>query len=94
MDRDYRDRLYLELVEKIVEMGYPKSFGEQIGKALGSEKALMRMIGYLYSVRPKTAEEIADEMLAIVSDRDRWVQKKQAEYYNSKYNELLRDGLE
>ena len=94
MDTGYRDRLYSELVEKIEEMGYPKSFGEQIGQALGSEKALMRMIGYLYSVRPKTAEKIADEMLAIMSDRDRWVQKKQAEYYNSKYNELLRNGLE
>lgn len=94
MDKDYRDRLYSELVQKIEEMGYPKQFGEQIGQTLGSEKALMRMIGYLYSVCPKTAEEIADEMLAIVSDRDRWVQKKQAEYYNSKYNELLRDGLE
>lgn len=94
MDTSYRDRLYAQLVEKIEEMGYPKDFGEQIGQALESEKALMRMVGYLYSVHPKTAEEIADEMLAILSDRDRWVQKKQAEYYNSKYNELLRNGLE
>ena len=46
-------------------MGYPKSFGEQIGKTLGSEKALMRMIGYLYSVRPKTAEEIADLVVPV-----------------------------
>ena len=35
-----------------------------------------------------------DEMLAIMSDRDSWVRKKKAEYYNSKYNELLLHGLE
>ena len=94
MDSDYRDRLKSELIQTIEKMGYPKSFGEEIAKALGSEKLLMRMLGYLYHVKPKTAEEIADEMLAILSDRDRWIQKKQAEYYNSKYNELLMYGLD
>ena len=36
----------------------------------------------------------ADEMLAIMSDRERWIQKKEAEYYNSRYNDLLNNGLE
>ena len=39
------------------------------------------------------AEEIADEMLAIMEDRNRWIQKKEAEYYNAKYNEMLYNGL-
>ena len=39
------------------------------------------------------AEEIADEMLAIMSDRDRWIQKKQAEEANARYNELIYYGL-
>ena len=42
---------------------------------------------------PKSADEIADEMLAIMEDRERWIQKKTAEYYNSKYNELLYYGI-
>ena len=54
---------------------------------------MSRMIGYLHHAKPRTAEEIADEMLAILDDRRRWVNKKSAEYYNSKYNELLYYGL-
>lgn len=43
--------------------------------------------------KPRNAEEIADEMLAISSEINAWRKKKEAEYYNSKYNELLQDGL-
>ena len=75
---DERERIYRQLVETIVKMGYPEGFG----------------LGYLKAAKPKTAEEIADEMLAIMDDRERWIQKKSAEYYNSKYNELLWYGLE
>ena len=53
-----------------------------------------RMTGYLLSAKPRTEEEIVDEMLAIMSDRDRWIQKKEAEYYNQKYNEYLSSGFE
>jgi hypothetical protein len=51
------------------------------------------MIGYLRHARPRSAEEIADEMLAIMEDRERWIQKKSAQFYNSKYNEILYYGL-
>lgn len=83
-----------DLIETIVKMGYPQEFGEAIADNLRTEKTMGRMIGYLLSAKPQSAEEIADEMLAICEDRNRWIQKKQAEYYNSKYNELLYYGLE
>ncbi len=86
-------RAYRELVEAITNMGYPEEFGKAIAKSLGSEKTMERMTAYLHQAKPRTAEEIADEMLAIQSDRDRWVKKKEAEYYNSKYNQLLNEGL-
>ena len=35
----------------------------------------------------------ADAMLAIMKDRERWVKKKSAQYYNSRYNEILYYGL-
>ena len=54
---------------------------------------MSRMIRYLRNANPRSAEEIADEMLAIMEDRNRWVQKKEAEYYNAKYNEMLYNGL-
>ena len=34
-----------------------------------------------------------DDELAICDDRDRWRKKKEAEFYNQKYNELIWDGL-
>ena len=88
-----RERLAKELVETIVRMGYPEEFGHAIVQNLRTEKTMSRMIGYLKHAKPRSAEEIADEMLAIMEDRKRWIQKKEAEYYNSKYNEILYFGL-
>ena len=85
---------YRELIGTIVRMGYPEEFGKLIARNLGSEKTMRRMTAYLHSAKPRSAEEIADEMLAIMSDRERWIQKKEAEYYNSRYNDLLNNGLE
>ncbi len=85
---------YRELVEKIVRMGYPEEFGKVIARNLGSEKTMRRMTAYLYSAKPRSAEEIADEMLAIMSDRERWIAKKEAEAANARYNEILYRGLE
>ena len=85
---------YRELIETIVHMGYPEEFGKAIAKNLGSEKTMLRMTTYLYSAKPHSAEEIADEMLAIMSDRERWIAKKEAEEANARYNEILNNGLE
>ena len=85
---------YRELIESIVRMGYPEEFGKVIAKNLGSEKTMRRMTAYLHSAKPRSAEEIADEMLAIMSDRERWIRKKEAEQANAKYNEMLYYGFE
>ena len=90
---DERARVYAQLVTLIRRMGYPDSFGRAIADGLGSEKMMTRMMGYLRSAKPQSAEEIADEMLAILDDRDRWIKKKSMEYYNAKYNEMLYTGL-
>ncbi len=94
MTHDYRAVLKSQLVRQIESMGYPAEFGEMIALNLGTEKTMSRMIGYLKNARPRSAEEIADEMMSIMEDRQRWTQKKEAEYYNQKYNELLYYGLE
>ncbi len=85
---------YRELLEAIVRMGYPEDFGKVIAKNLGSEKTMRRMTAYLYAAKPRSAEEIADEMLAIMSDRERWIAKKEAETANARYNEILNKGLD
>ena len=87
-------RAYDSLIETICSMGHPQELAEMIAKNLGSEKTMNRMTGYLLHAKPSSAEEIVDEMLAIMDDRERWVKKKQAEYYNAKYNELMYNGLD
>lgn len=84
---------YWELIETLVRMGYPEEFGKAIAKNLGSEKLMRRMAAYLRIAKPRSAEEIADEMLAIMEDRERWIKKKTTEYYNGKYNEMLNYGI-
>ena len=85
---------YWELIDTVVHMGYPEEFGKAIAKNLGSGKTMRQMTAYLYSAKPRSAEEIADEMLAIMSDRERWIAKKEAEAANARYNEILNEGLE
>ncbi len=84
---------YSDLVRAVASRGYPEDFGRMIAKNLGSEKTMRRMTAYLNSANPRSAEEIADEMLAIMSDRERWLRKKEAEEANARYNEILNRGL-
>lgn len=88
------DKKKQQLISLLQRYGYPVSFGQVIANELRTEKAIGRMISYLLQGRPSSAEEIADEMLAIEDDRQRWIQKKTAEYANQKYNELLACGLD
>ena len=78
-----------KLIDILVRMGFTAELGEAIADNLRTEKPMNRMIGYLLSAQPRTEEDIVDEMLAIMSDRDTWIRKKEAEFYNQKYNEYL-----
>ena len=82
-----------ELVKSIMELGFPEELGSEIAKNLGSPKAMQRMMGYLYNVKPRSVELVVDEMLAIRSDIDRWKEKKASEEANARYNEVLNYGL-
>ena len=82
-----------QLVSAVKQLGDPEELGEQIAKQLGSPKAMNRMMSYLYNVKPRSAELIVDEMLAISSDVDRWKDKKASEEANARYNEILYYGL-
>ncbi len=82
-----------ELVSSIIELGFPAELGGQIAKQLGSPKAMYRMNSYLHQVKPRSAELIVDEMLAICSEIDAWKHKKACEEANARYNEMLYFGL-
>ena len=82
-----------ELVSTIVSLGVPVEFGDQIAQQLGSHKAMQRLTGYLNNVKPHSAEIIADEMLSICTEIDRWKEKKACEEANANYNRMLWEGL-
>lgn len=83
------EQLSRELVDVVVNLGYPAELGELMAQNLGTESTVERMTQYLIHVQPSTAEEMVDEMLAICEERDKWVQKKKNEYYNRKVNEWI-----
>ena len=76
------------------DLGFPEALGDELVKNLGSPKAMDRMTSYLNNVKPKKAELVVDEMIAICSDIVRWKDKKELERANAKYNEILYFGLE
>ena len=91
--RDEWVRTKQDLVSEIKKLGFTESLGNEVAVNLGSPKAMERMIAYLHYVKPRTAELIVDEMLAICSDIDRWKKKKMSEAANAAYNEMLDEGL-
>ena len=82
------------MMDAMKVLGFPEALGDELVKNLGSPKAMDRMTSYLKNVKPKKAELVVDEMLAICSDIARWRDKKESEWANAAYNEILYFGLE
>ncbi len=74
---------YNVLAQAIVRLGYPEEFAQVLAGELRSPKAMLRMATYVRNAQPSTPEQIADEMLTIVSERERWVQIKMSEHANA-----------
>lgn len=79
----------LELYEMMLHRGYPAPFCDQVTRNLNTDWTAQRMIGYLSHYKKLPMEEVVDEMLAILSDRNRIMQKKELESTNAKWNEYL-----
>ena len=82
-----------DLIAAVTALGYPAQLGAEMAKMLGSPRAMSRMASYLRNVKPQSMELIADELLSIQSDADRWRERKRSLEANMKYNEILNNGL-
>ena len=80
----------IELYNLMVHYGYPEEFSELIAKELSTEYTADRMMRYIRR-EEHSLVDVADEMLAILSDRDHIREKHEAEYAQAKINELYRD---
>ena len=83
-----------ELYRALQEKGYPDAFCREIAyKYMNTDYTATRMLGYLYRVTSPRMEDVADEMLAILDDRNRIMEKKELEEVNRKWNEFLQTGI-
>lgn len=88
-----RTQKSLELFNIMLKRGYPREFYEQVTYNLNTDWTAQRMIGYLSYYSKLPMEEIVDEMLAILSDRNRIMKKKDLEATNAKWNEMMYNGF-
>ena len=88
-----RTQVSMQLYKLMLDRGYDKEFCDIITKNLNTDFTAQRMIGYLYHYEHPPVEEIADEMISILSDRNRIMQKKELEEVNKKWNDFLMNGF-
>ena len=76
----------MQLYHILQQRGYPEDFCILISQNLNTDFTAKRMMGYLshYKTLPET--EIVDEMLAILSDRNAIIRKKEMERTQAKIN--------
>ena len=83
-----------ELYKVLLSKGYPKELCAEIAyKHMNTDYTATRMLGYLYRVSDPRIEDLLDEMLAILSDRDAMIRKKEMEHAQAVMNEIYRNGL-
>ncbi len=84
-----------ELYKVLLEKGYPKDLCSEIAyKYLNTDYTATRMLGYLYRMtETPRVEVVVDEMIAILSERDQIMKKKESEHAQAVISEIYRTGL-
>ena len=91
MAQSKQDELYKALQQK----GYPDSLCREIAyKQMNTDYTATRMIGYLSHYSDLPDVEVVDEMLAILSDRNEIIKKKESEQAQARISEIYRFGLD
>ena len=84
-----------ELYDALQLKGYPEDFCREIAyRQMNTDYTATRMLGYLYRISEPRPEDVVDEMLAILSDRNAIIQKKEMEHAQTIMNRVYRDGLD
>lgn len=90
MATDKSEELFLALKSK----GFRDDFCMELAyRQLNTDYTATRMLGYLYRQTEPRIEDVVDEMLAILSDRNSLIQKHEMEEAQAVINEVYRNGL-
>ena len=90
-ERTQKQEALLSLLE---QKGYPQDLCQEILRYMSTDYMVDRMTAYLQQNVHPSPEEAVDEMLAILSDRNAIMQKKELEKTNAAWNEFLQHGFE
>ena len=83
-----------ELYDALQLKGYPEDFCREIAyRQMNTDYTATRMLGYLYRISEPRPEDVVAEMLAILSDRNAIIQKKELEHAQTTINKIYREGL-
>lgn len=78
------------LYEMLLKRHYPEPFCREVIRYLNTDYTAGRMIGYLsHFDESLSMEVIADELITILSDRDRFIRKAESEKANASYTAFL-----
>ena len=88
-----RTEISMQLYNLMMERGYPENLCDLVTRNLNTDYTATRMLGYLYRISDPRPEDVVDEMLAILSDRNAIIQKKELEHAQATINRIYREGL-
>lgn len=71
-----RTEISMRLYNLMMERGYPENLCDLVTRNLNTDYTATRMIGYLSHYSDLPDVEVVDEMLAILSDRNDLIKKK------------------
>ena len=89
-----RTEISMQLYNLMMERGYPENLCDLVTRNLNTDYTATRMIGYLSHYSDLPDVEVVDEMLAILSDRNEIIKKKESEQAQAKIREIYRFGLD
>ena len=85
MDTRKSDAIYEILLQK----GFAESLCREIAyKYMNTDYTATRMLGYLYRMTELKEEQLVDEMIAILEDRDRIIKKHEMEQAQAAINRI------
>lgn len=85
-EKAYEQRRLMRAMEGL---GFPEEFGEVLLGELGGPWSLRRMTSYLRNAQPTRFEQVADELVVILEERRRIVEKISSEEANAGWTAFL-----
>ena len=83
-----RTEISMQLYNLMMERGYPENLCDLVTRNLNTDYTATRMIGYLSHYSDLPDVEVVDEMLAILSDRNELIKKKESEQAQARISEI------